>query len=127
MTSDHFLTLLNAWRGVLWPDFVEHDGCVLRNELCGPAEQVYRDWLVQTGGDRRRGEAVMNHLHIADVLEGVVESPSREVIFTFGRLIRDLWTAKLSRDFPHRQFIVSFPEDHSDDLVDYEITFYQAT
>ncbi|MFZ1073468.1 MAG: hypothetical protein WAO21_08540 [Verrucomicrobiia bacterium] len=27
MTSEHFLSLLDAWRGVLWPDFAEHDGC----------------------------------------------------------------------------------------------------
>ena len=82
--------------------------------------------MAQTNGDRKQVEAVMNHLHIADVLEGVVESPSHEVILAFGRLMRDLWIEKLSKDFPGRKFVVSFPEEHSDDVVDYEITFYQA-
>jgi hypothetical protein len=40
--------------------------------------------------------------------------------------MRDLWTEKLSKDFPDRKFVVSFPEEHSDLVVDYEITFYQA-
>jgi hypothetical protein len=126
MTSEHFLSLFDAWRGVLWPDLVEHDGCVFRIKFHDKAEQAYRDWMTQTKGDRKQVEAVMNHLHIADVLGGVVESPSHEVVLTFGRLMRDLWTEKLSKDFPDRKFVVSFPEEHSDLVVDYEITFYQA-
>jgi len=126
MTSEHFLPLLEAWRSLLWPDFVEHDGCVFRAKLDGKGEQTYRDWMAQTKSDRKQVEAVMNHLHIADVLGGVVESPSHEVVLVFGRLLRDLWTQKLSKDFPGRKFVVSFPEDHTDHVVEYEITFYQA-
>lgn len=126
LTSDHFLSFLSTWREVLWPDFTEYDGCVFCHKLDDADEQTYRDWLTQLGGDRPRVEAVMNHQHIVDLLEHVVESPSRDVVLTFGRLMRDLWTAKLSRDFPERRFTVSFDEDHCDDLVDYEITFFQA-
>lgn len=126
MNSDQFLPFLDAWRGVLWPDFVEHDGCVFRGPLKDWDDQTYRNWMIQTDGDRRRVEAVMNHLHIADVLEAVVPSPSREVVLAFGRLMRDLWTQKLSRDFPDRTFIVAFPEEHQDEVIDHEITFSQA-
>jgi hypothetical protein len=61
MTSEHFLSLLDAWRGVLWPDFVEHDGCVFRIKLHDKAEQAYRDWMAQTKGDRQQVEAVNRH------------------------------------------------------------------
>ncbi len=126
VTSEQFLRLLGTGREVLWPDFMEHDGCVFVNKLDDTDKQTYRDWLDQLGGDRPRVEAVMNHQHIVELLEHVVESPSREVVLTVGRLMRDLWASKLSRDFPERRFIVSFPEDHCDDLVEYEITFFQT-
>jgi len=126
MTSEKFLPLFGAWRDVLWPDFGEHDGCVLFRKMDAEGERIYRDWLVRFGGDRRRVEAIMNHYHIADILEGVVESPSHDVVLAFGRFLRELWVAKLSRDFPDRKFVVSFPEDYSDDVLNYEITFYQA-
>jgi hypothetical protein len=126
MTSEHFLPLFGAWRDVLWPDFGEHDGCVFCKKMDAAGEAVYRDWMAQTGGDRRRVETVMNHHHIADLIGGVIESPSHDVVLAIGRLLRELWTAKLSRDFPDRKFVVSFSEDYSADVVDYEITFYQA-
>lgn len=126
MTSERFLSFLSAWRSILWPDFAGHDGCVFRFKLDVKGEQIYRDWLARTDGDRKRVEAVMNHLHIADILKGVVESPSQEAVLTFGRLIRDLWREKLFRDFPGKKFVVSFPEEHTDYVEEYEITFYQT-
>lgn len=126
MTSDTFIPLFGAWRNVLWPDFGEHDGCVFYKKLDAPGEVIYRDWMAQTSGNRQRVEAIMNHHHIADLIGGVVELPSHEVVLAVGQLLRELWTAKLSRDFPNRKFVVSFPEDYSSDVVDYEITFYQG-
>ena len=125
MTSEHFLPLFGAWRNILWPDFGIHDNCVFRRQMDPAGEATYRDWMAQTGGDRQRVEAVMNHLHIADLIGGVVESPSHEVVLALGRWLRELWTAKLFRDFPDRNFLVSFPEDYSADVMEYEITFYQ--
>ncbi len=37
-----------------------------------------------------------------------------------------MWDAKLKRDFPQRQVIVSFAEDDMQDLHWYEITVYQS-
>ena len=58
MTSETFFPLFGAWRDVLWPDFGEHDGCVFCRKMDAAGEAVYRDWMAQTGGDRRRVEAV---------------------------------------------------------------------
>lgn len=68
----------------------------------------------------------MNHGHIVDLLAGYVSSPDRDLVLQVGRLLRDTWTTKLKRDFPDRPFVVCFDELHSEDLVDYQITFFQT-
>ena len=68
----------------------------------------------------------MNHGHIVDLLAGYVSSPDRDLVLQVGRLLRDTWTTKLKRDFPDRSFVVCFDELHSEDLVDYQITFFQT-
>jgi hypothetical protein len=47
------------------------------------------------------------------------------MILFVGRLLKDIWQAKLSRDFPKRRITVSFPEEHQDDLLQYEVSFFQ--
>ena len=42
----------------------------------------------------------------------------------FGMTLKDMWTAKLRRDFPDREFVVSFPEEFDPEVDDPEITFY---
>jgi len=39
--------------------------------------------------------------------------------------LRDTWQARLNRDFPGRKIRVSFPEEHGEDLLQYEVTFFQ--
>ena len=121
MTSEHYLAGLTAYRELFWPDFIERDGCV----FLAFDEARYQEWLRTLEGDRARVEAMMNHRHIVDSLPQAVEEPSRDLVLAFGRLLREAWDAKLQRDFPDRKFVVSFPEDHSDDLIDYEVTFWQ--
>jgi hypothetical protein len=64
MTSEFFENGLAAYQKLFWPDFVEHDDCV----FLALDEAIYRQWLQQTGGDKRKVEAVMNHRHIIDLL-----------------------------------------------------------
>jgi hypothetical protein len=47
-------------------------------------------------------------------------------MITLGRLLRDIWTLKLARDFPDRRFSVEFYDELSEDPADYQITFYQS-
>jgi hypothetical protein len=113
-----------AYAALLWPAFVEYDGCVLLADRLDPAN--FRDWMGSTKGDRRAVEAVLNHTHIADLFcPGGVE-PTREQVVHLGRALRDMWAAKLALDFPGRRFAVTFPEDGCDALVDYQVTFHQA-
>ena len=107
---------------LLWPTFVEHDGCVFRQ---GFSEQSYEGFMDATGGDRQSVEVVMNHVHISDIFGDPDLAPTRAQILHIGRKLKDIWSCKLASDFPGRSFIVSFPDKLKDDLRDYEITFFQ--
>ena len=66
---------------------------------------------------------MLNHRHLFDLFLGDQEPP-RELVHHFGHVLKDMWTAKLQRDFPDREFMVSFPEDLDREVDDPEITFY---
>ena len=125
MTSEFFQGGLKAYQEIFWPNFIEHDGCVLL-AFEASDEVTYQQWFRQTGGNKQKIEAVLNHRHIVDLLPKAVESPTRSLIIAFGQLMRELLEAKLRRDFPTRHFCVSFPLEANKDLTDYEITFYQV-
>jgi len=121
VTSEYYSKGLEAYRRLFWPDFIEHDGCT----FLAFDEQRYQEWFRTLEGDRERIEATMNHRHILDSLPEDVQDPTRDLVLGFGRLLGETWSAKLLRDFPDREFVVSFPEEYSEDLIDYEITFWQ--
>ena len=108
---------------LFWPDFVEHDGCVL---FAGFSEESFLGFMRQTGGDRRRVEVVMNHRHILDLFGGHDSSPTRSQIVYLGRLLKEMWSAKLQRDFLGKRCVVSFSDEPSEDLLGYEVTFFQG-
>ena len=122
MTSEFFQQGLVEYKKLLWPEFVEHDGCV----LLAFDESIYQQWLQQLNGDKRHVESMMNHRHIVDVLPASVDKPTQGLVVQLGLLLKELWEAKLKRDFPTRHFCVSFPLDESTVLTDYEITLYQT-
>ena len=105
---------------LFWPEFVELDGCVF---FAGVMETSYRGFLEQTGGDKRAVEAVLNHRHILDLFSGA--QPTHQQVVYLGRLLREIWAAKLAHDFPNRRFVVSFPEEECEGLLDYEVSFFQ--
>jgi hypothetical protein len=119
-SSEHAI----AYGELFWPDFVEFDGCVFFAGFC---EVNYRGFMTQTGGDRRAVEAIMNHRHITDIFFGSGNEPTRCQVIYLGRLLREMLAAKLYREFPEKAFVVSFPEVPSEQLLDYEITFYQSS
>ena len=106
---------------LFWPEFTELDGCIF---FAGVTEQNYRGFMQQAGGNKRAVEAVINHRHVLDLFS--VSEPSRDQVVYLGRLLREMWAAKLAREFPDLQFEVSFPEEGCEVLLDYEVSFYQA-
>ena len=114
---------LIGYAQILWPDFVEFDGgTFLASQF---REENYGDWMKHCKKDRTKVEMVMNHVHILDLFPNIKNTPTEEVILFVGCLLRETWSAKLRTEFPSKSLTVSFPEEKSDDLVDYEITFFE--
>jgi len=111
-----------VYSNFFWPTFVEHDGCIFRGD---PNVEIYEQWRTQTNGDKTAIEAVMNHVHILDIFPSVERLPPREQIVYLGRQLQQMWTAKLHNDFPDRNIMVDFTDDCGDDLLEYQITFFQ--
>lgn len=115
---DHLI----AYAELLWPDFVEHDGCVLMADV---EESKYEEWLQATGGDKRAVEAVINHVHTADLTGSYETPPTEDQARYLGRLLKEMWQAKLAWEFPNRRFIVTFEETEGDSILDFVVTFHQ--
>jgi hypothetical protein len=71
-------------------------------------ETIFDGFMEQARGNKTSVEVVMNHRHILDVFQNAANDPSEEVIL-----------------FPSRTVVVSSPENDVEDLLDYEITFFQ--
>jgi hypothetical protein len=113
-----------AYAVIFWPDFVLYDNCIFLNK---PDEKTYNDWITQCKGDKASVEAVMNHRHILDIFCNSEVNPTKDIVLHLGRLLKDMWQCKLQRDFPERNMMVEFYDDDSDDLLDYQITFFHAS
>ncbi|HEY1189510.1 MAG TPA: hypothetical protein VGE74_17830 [Gemmata sp.] len=113
-----------AFAELFWPEFVEHEGCVLLARRFDPVS--FRQWIEATGGDRRAVEAVLNHTHILDLFVHREPEPTREQVVHLGRVLRAMWGAKLRTEFPGRALVVSFSDEELPDLLDYEITVFQV-
>jgi hypothetical protein len=112
-----------SYSEMFWPEFTEFDGCVFF--AAGFSEKNYREWRRQL--EKKQTEAMLNHRHIHDFFLNAKEKPTRAATIFIGRLLKEIWGLKLSHDFPKRKFVVSFPEDYSDQLIDYEVSFFQES
>lgn len=121
------MSLAIAYSFLFWPEFIEHDGCViLKNRF---DTNNFEDWkktvYVKTYGQI---ESVLNHIHILDLF-GTDEKRNEigyEQIRFLGNRICAFYAAKLNIEFPGREFVFSFNGDEVLEAFDeYELTFYQ--
>jgi hypothetical protein len=98
---------------IFWPRFVEFDGYILREGFSLESLQGFESTC---RGNRRAIEAVMNHLHVADIQYHGCEDLSHDKVVLLGEALRDIYEAKLRWQFPRKPCTVSFhkPEDESD-------------
>ena len=76
---------------------------------------------------RKSVEWVMNHVHVADLHHGGDDTISEDKVLILGHALKEIYQAKLARDFPHAPCIVEFYEPEADgDLIDYQISFWQV-
>jgi hypothetical protein len=108
---------------LFWPRFVELDGYVLRE---GFSTESLRSFQQQSSPSCRSVEAVMNHLHIAAIHYHDLSHCTADHALYLGRVLREIYQAKLAWQFPDRRFEVVFDESPREDVMAYEITFYQS-
>ena len=108
---------------LFWPRFVEFEGYVLRE---GFTIESLRSFQQQSSPSRRSVESVMNHLHIAAIHYHDLSHCTADHALYLGRVLREIYQAKLAWQFPTRRFEVVFDESAREDVMAYEITFYQS-
>jgi hypothetical protein len=111
-----------AFSRLFWPEFVEHDGCVLFADFL-PAN--YAGFMNNCKGDRAAVERVMNHQHILDLFFHAAGTATEAQVVYLGNVLKDILTVKLAHDFPARRFCVEFHQGVAEDLLEYEISFWQ--
>ena len=125
--------LATGYSLIFWPGFVRFEGYVLREGFGegGLGEEGLRGFEQQPSPNdapietvRASVEAVMNHVHIADIHCNV--QPTEAQLRYLGRVLKDIHEVKLRRDFPDLRFVVSFNDEPNLDLIDYQLTFWQA-
>jgi len=115
---------LAVWyAAVFWPGFVEFDGYILSVDF---SEQSLRGFEIQQKGNRRGVEAVMNHVHIADIQYMGCPDLTEDKAMVLGNVLKEIYEAKLAWQFPGRPCRVEFlvPDDRSE-LMQYQVTFWQ--
>ncbi len=117
-------SLAVGYARIFWPEFVEFDGYILRK---GFSETSLRGFESQEGSTRKSTEWVMNHLHIADIHHYGCKDISKDKIKLIGRVLKEIYEAKLTQQFPESPCIVEFHEpEGEEDLLEYQLSFWQA-
>jgi hypothetical protein len=106
---------------IFWPRFVRFEKYVLRE---GFSEDSLRGFEAQAGASRKGVEWVMNHVHLDDIHYG--EEATDAQLRYLGRVLKDIHEVKLNADFPDLRFVVEFSDEPGLDLLDYQISFWQA-
>lgn len=112
-----------GYAAMLWPEFVEFDGYILRK---GFSEEHLRGFESQPGSTPRSVEWVMNHLHLQDIQYVGCKDISQDKLIALGNVLKEIYQAKLQWQFPDRPCVVEFhvPDD-STDFTDYQLSFWQ--
>ena len=112
-----------GYSAIFWPRFILFEDYIFRE---GFKVESVRGFEEQCKGNKRRVEAVLNHLHVADIQYHGCEDVTEQRVVYLGRVLKEIYAAKLAWQFPDRPCEVSFCEpDDPADLIGYEITFWQ--
>ena len=107
---------------VFWPTFVLFEDYILPERFT--VENV-RSWEKHCNGNKHDVEAVINHIHIADIHQDRKDLSIEKIMF-LGPVLKEICEAKLKWQFPDRPCEVCFIEpDNREDLVDFQLSFWQ--
>ena len=118
------LPLAIGFGSLFWPRFVLYRGYVL---FASFSETALDSFIGCCNGDRRAVEATMNHRHLLDFFcdanDGEPSAePNDAQLRHFGRLLREMWQAKVKLDLPAEDVVVSFQDEPVADWLDWIVT-----
>lgn len=97
---------------LLFPNFVEVDGCVLLEDRFDL--ENFSRWMKEMEGATASVERVLNHTHIYDIFGGCKYDVSDSIFEQLGKVIAFSWGVALKKSFPTRSFCVSFSFSEAD-------------
>ncbi|WP_437006707.1 hypothetical protein [Streptomyces sp. enrichment culture] len=107
------LAVLAAFSRILWPRFVEVEGCVLWDRVY--EESNFRLWYENLAGEIPRIEATLNQVRVWQIAESGDEGQG--ALEFIAACIADSWRASLSASFPERNFDVRVAETEDGPIV----------
>ena len=117
-------SLAVGYATLFWPKFSAIGEYIFRGEP--PAENI-AGFENQAASTPKSVEAVLNHLHLADIQHAFCEDSSKDKLIHLGLILKEIYEAKLAREFPGRPCTVElyYPDD-PEYLWGYQITFWQS-
>ncbi|EPY14884.1 hypothetical protein [Paenibacillus alvei] len=113
LRTNNYNINLNGVKEVVFPEFIEWDGCVLlKQEKNDPLPHQFSP--NQFIPDRTAFEADYNHIHLNDIFDEILQ-PNQ--IFYLSTKIIDVWAAVLSRQFKSRYRFILILSFDSDEVV----------
>ena len=112
----HLPTLMN----LVWPDFIEVEGCVLLNLNREKVMKLNMKHILSSFGDRTGFEAFENHVHMIDYVKRLKDNPIEGLSLALN--ILEIWECKLLRDFPDYKFQLILWYDGKEDTI---LRFYK--
>jgi hypothetical protein len=113
---------------LFWPPFIEYDSMVFRGDspVSPDARKNIANWTASAKGERWKVEQMLNHEHLIDLFSERYRQGQSDKIIYLARVVREMWEAKLKLDFPNRSFVVDLHVPPTDDIAEWQITFYQT-
>lgn len=117
------MKLAVGYSTIFWPKFKLLSDYIVKEEV---TEESLHSFEAQGKKDRKGIEAVLNHLHIADIQSaGCVETTVDRIKFLLP-ILKEIYEAKLAWQFPDRPCTVyTYEPEKASDLIGYQFTFWQ--
>lgn len=127
--TDHYFftsytSSLMDFVGGCWPSVMERNGCYLLSDV----NTLNLTEMMHIMGDSRASvETQLNRRKLVEMLPANGPASPKELI-ALGKMIQEMWQAKLKQEFPNKVFTVLFTQGKwGDDVENFELTFFQNT
>jgi hypothetical protein len=113
-----------GYLAAFWPEFELKDHHIVPK---GTTDEALRSFAKHPDSTRQSVEAMLNHLHLADIHYLGCPDISADKLIALGTTLKEMYEAKLHWQFPDRPCTVElFVPNNPDDLVAYQLTFWQS-